>query len=160
MTQNQTHESHVKRQITILLVMMLGISTLTAIASVAASWISIERTLTSTVLIHQDETSVISWPAMACPGASLPITYHVQSTKVPSIINIYDNWRSVDLGYNIILEDHPVFSIISTQENFTRTIVVEVPNVQPGNYEYVRAAQEDGSPISIMTVPLKIVTCP
>lgn len=149
------------KSIYVTLIVMLAISTLTAIVSVAASWLSLSRVLINTVTITQTFDLLGYQPVQLCPGDALTVTYKVKTSKVPSIINIYDNWRSVDLGYNVLLDvDGPVHSIISTPEDFTRVLTVTVPNVPPGAYEYVRAAQEDGAPVSVMSVPVKVLRCP
>lgn len=158
MTQEERdHEHKVTRQITFILGLMLLILSCTAIASVAASWISVGRALTTTVIIQHNQSDIIN---TYCPGDVMSVDYHVKTSKVPSIISIYDNWRSDDLGYNVVLEDNPQHSIISSPEDFTRTISVTIPSLQAGSYTYVRAAQEDGAPISVMSIPIKVVACP
>lgn len=160
MTKEQAkQERKVMRQITTILVIMIGIMTITTILAATAAWLSVSRSLINTVTIEQ--RSIEPQHAVLCPGQTFSLTYQIKTYKVPSIVTIYENWRSDTLGYNVVLEADPVHSIISVAEDFTRTAVISVPlSLSPGHYAYVRAAQEDGSPVSILSIPVLVTGCP
>lgn len=151
-------EHHVTRQITIVMIVILAVSAITAIASVAASWVSVSRSLTNTVTIEQTVTNPKQY--IVCAGDVFSVTYHVDVAAHPAIVAIYDTWYSNKLGYNVVLESEPQYSVILAPEDFTRTLVLTTPDLPAGDYQYLRANQEDGSPISIMSIPVTIKDCP
>jgi hypothetical protein len=159
MHDHRKHDDKTMHRITILMSIVLVLMGITSVVAATAAWMSVSRSVTSTVTVEQ----VLTIPPVSsrvCAGQVVTLGFRIRTMKVPSIVAIRDNWRSDDLGYNVILESDTSYSVVSKAEDFTRELTLTIPMLPPGRYAYVRSAQEDGAPISIAEVPFVIEKCP
>lgn len=95
-----------------------------------------------------------------CPDDTISFGIRIQFNHSPALVQSLSTWWSVDKNMTIVRDAAPEWSIITENTTITRTLEVQVPRLEPGRYEYRRSAQDDGSPPSVITVPVIIKDCP
>jgi hypothetical protein len=99
-------------------------------------------------------------PRVVCIGQTFEVVNHIRVGGTPAVVTTYSSWWSRDKSLPAAFES-PRPDIITAPDEFTRTIKVQVPvEFAPGIYEWRQAAVDGYAPVSAISVPVEVITCP